>query len=119
MLVVYVQIVKKMIYLWRRTVVKIVKPCNRRTTRFDENKLRNKARNLIGLQNGEEIETENAEELNSKVIKAERSSKLLRSVTEQYQTLYNSYQYIGEEELEEIGTERLERFRSNLAANLR
>jgi hypothetical protein len=54
---------------------------------IDENKLRNKANNVIRFANGEEIRTETAAELNSNIIRAEMKAVVLRSLTEQYQTL--------------------------------
>jgi hypothetical protein len=62
---------------------KVAKPENKRITRMDENRLRNKANNLVRLHNREEIKRENAEELNSNVIKAEMNSIILRSLTDQ------------------------------------
>jgi hypothetical protein len=99
-------------------VGKVVKPKNRKKTLIDENKMRNKARNLVRLQNGEEIETDNAQELNSKVIEAEMNALVLRSTIEGYQTLSGSFKTnVVSEEV--VDMDRVDRFRANLAAKLR
>jgi hypothetical protein len=63
---------------------------NSRRTIPDENKLRNKAINVIRLSNGKEIRTENITEINTNVIKAEMSAISIRAVIENYKMLYRS-----------------------------
>jgi ribosomal protein S8 len=99
-------------------VGKIIKPNNRKKTLIDENKLRNKARILVRLPNGEEIETDNAQELNSKVIEAEMNALVLRGVIEKYQTLFSSFKTKASI-IEEVDMDRVIRFSANVAANLR
>jgi hypothetical protein len=111
-------VMMKLQYHIGQKVGKVVKPGNKRRTLIDENKLRNKARNLVRLQNGEEIETDNAQELNSKVIRAELSAIILRGVVENYQTLFGSFS-TNVENAEEDNMDRVRSFRANLAANLR
>jgi hypothetical protein len=92
-------------------VGKVDKHGNKRRTLIDENKLRNKASNLVRLQNGEEIETDNAQELNSKVIKAEMSALMLRGVVENYQTLFSSFSCSDDENIKECNMDRVKRFK--------
>jgi hypothetical protein len=69
------------------TVGKIIKPENAKLTFADENKMRNHALNAVKLANGEEIVTENFEEMKN-VIKAEINVIILRNLIEQCQVLY-------------------------------
>jgi hypothetical protein len=99
-----------------QSIGKIVKTGNRRLTILDEHKLKNKANNVIRLSNGEEIRTENVEEINSNVIKAEMSAVMLRSVTGQYQVFYDTF--VNQSSNDEIDQDII-RYRSALASNLR
>jgi hypothetical protein len=69
---------------------KVIKPGNAKKTFGSEGKLRNKELNSIRLANGEEIATDNFEEINSQVIKAEVNVITLRNLVERYQILYRS-----------------------------
>jgi hypothetical protein len=73
-----------------KTVGKIIKPGNAKKTFVDENKLRSKGLNSIKLANGEEIITENFEEINRNVIRAELNVIVLRNLIKQFQTLYRT-----------------------------
>jgi hypothetical protein len=93
-------------------------------TFVSENKLRSKALNSIKLPNGEEIITENFEEINSKVIRAELNVITLRNLIAQYQTLYRTF---SGPEVEEDRTFReiidddlsVKRYRAALLSNIR
>jgi hypothetical protein len=70
---------------------KMVVVRNSRRTIPDENKLRNKAINVVRLSNGKEIRTENVAEINSNVIKAEMSAISIRAVIENYKIYLDQF----------------------------
>jgi hypothetical protein len=103
---------------------------NSRRTIPDENKMRNKAINVIRLSNGKEIRTENIAEINSNVIKAEMCAMNIRSVIENYKLLNRTFAFEKEDErhgkkeeqpkVEHVwqNVETADRFRANCAENV-
>jgi hypothetical protein len=86
--------------------------------------MRTRALHSMKLANGEEIATENYEEINRNVIKAEINVITLRNMIEQYQVLYrtifNLYG-INNEKFRRIMDDdySVNRFRASLISNIR
>jgi hypothetical protein len=67
-----------------------IKSGNAKATFVDENKLRNRTLNTIKLSNGEEIVTEDFEEINRNVIRSEINIITLRNMLVLYQVLFRT-----------------------------
>jgi hypothetical protein len=99
---------------------KVIKPGNAKQTLISESKSRAKALNTIKLSNGEEIVTENYEEMNKQVIKAEMNIIVMRNVVENYQSLARSFTKHDDDELPEYEIDPcICRHRSAWASNIR
>jgi hypothetical protein len=99
---------------------KKVEARNSRRTIPDENKLRNKAINVIRLSNGKEIRTENVAEINSNAIKAEMNAMHLRAVIEHYKLFCRTFITKDDEKIDELleTVDEFKRDRANLAENV-
>jgi hypothetical protein len=111
---------KKLQWQISENIGKVIKPGNARQTLISEPKARAKALNTIKLSNGEEIITENYEEMNKIVIKAEMDIIILRNVVENYQSFARSFEKHDDDELPKYGPDScVDAFRAAWASNIR